>query len=119
MGVERGCLFQGRSRARGKGHCLLERGTSPAQEASLTGGVKGRMRDPNLFAVWFYPLCPFWKDDEYPKGAGGVLGLGREFYKEHSRRPVDLGRLLPPLPFGSVGRLRTARGDPKRGSHNS
>lgn len=81
---------------------MLERGTSPAQEASLGGGVKGRMRDPNLFAVRFYPLCPFWKEDEYPRGAEGVLGLGREFYKEHSRHRVDPGCLLPHLPLGGV-----------------
>lgn len=35
-------------------------------------------------------------------GAGGALELGREFYKEHSRHPVNPGHLLPHLPFGSV-----------------
>lgn len=60
------------------------------------------MSHPNLFAVRFYPPCPSWKEDAYPKGDEGVLGPGREFYKEHSRHPVDPGRLLPHLPFGSV-----------------
>lgn len=61
MWVEWGCFLSREEQSKGKGgHCLLERGTSPAQEASLIGAVRRQeLRGLNP-SVQFYPLTlPF------------------------------------------------------------